>query len=101
MKIFALLPLLLLALTTLAQRSSPTLADTTGFAQKLETLRQRYQVPSLSVGIVHGKQLVWYLGLGYADRENKIPPTEHTVYHLASVTQNFCVGYSDAAGGGG
>jgi CubicO group peptidase (beta-lactamase class C family) len=81
--------LLFLSLPCLAQPSSLTLADTTGFAQKLETLRQRYQVPSLSVGIVHGKQLVWYRGLGYADLENKVVPTEHTIYHLASVTKTF------------
>lgn len=90
MKIFLLL-LLLSPLWGHAQANEATslAADTIGFAAKLETLRQRYQVPSLSVGIVQGKKLSWYRGLGYADREQKLVPTEHTVYHLASVTKTF------------
>ena len=65
------------------------IADTSGFAARLEALRQYYHIPSLSVGIVQGKRLVWYRGLGYADIEQKIAPTEHTIYHLASVTKTF------------
>lgn len=74
-----------------AQIADPSivLADTSSFASELETLRQRYHIPSLSVGIVHGKKLVWYKGLGYADIENKIVPNKNTVYHLASVTKTF------------
>ncbi|MBD2705048.1 beta-lactamase family protein [Spirosoma sp. BT702] len=64
-------------------------ADTSGFAARLEALRQHYQIPSLSIGIVQGKKLIWYRGLGYADIEQKIVPTEHTIYHLASVTKTF------------
>ncbi len=65
------------------------LADTAAFGQELETLRQRYHIPSLSVGIVHGKKLVWHKGLGYADVAAQTLPTEQTVYHLASVTKTF------------
>ena len=68
---------------------SINLLDTVSFVKELETLRQRYHIPSLSVGIVHEKKLVWHKGLGYADIENKIVPGEHTVYHLASVTKTF------------
>lgn len=64
-------------------------ADTSGFAARLEALRQRYQIPSLSIGIVQGKKLVWYRGLGYADMEQKVVPTQNTVYHLASITKTF------------
>jgi CubicO group peptidase (beta-lactamase class C family) len=90
MKILFLL-LLLLSLWGHAQSNKVTsiATDTIGFATKLETLRQRYQIPSLSVGIVQGKKLIWYRGLGYADIEQKIVPKEHTVYHLASVTKTF------------
>jgi hypothetical protein len=56
MKILFLL-LLLLSLWGHAQSNKVTsiATDTIGFATKLETLRQRYQIPSLSVGIVQGK----------------------------------------------
>lgn len=72
-----------------AQRNSIHLSDTVSFETKLEELRQRYHIPSLSVGIVHKKKLVWHKGFGYADMANKVIPTENTVYHLASVTKTF------------
>ncbi|WP_461084835.1 serine hydrolase domain-containing protein [Spirosoma flavus] len=72
-----------------SNKATAIAADTSGFAAKLETLRQRYQIPSLSVGIVQGKKLIWYRGLGYADIDQKIVPTAHTVYYLASVTKTF------------
>ncbi len=79
------------ALWGYAQPTHATLepVDTTGFAVRLEALRQHYQIPSLSVGIVQGKKLVWYRGLGYADIEQKMAPTQHTIYHLAPITKTF------------
>ena len=59
------------------------------FETMLETLRTRYHIPSLSVGIVNERKLVWKKGFGFADIENKIAPDEHTVYHLASITKTF------------
>lgn len=72
-----------------AQPSAASLADTTVFAQEVEALRQRYHIPSLSVGLVQQGKLVWYKGLGYADVEHQLRPTPHTVYHLASLTKTF------------
>jgi CubicO group peptidase (beta-lactamase class C family) len=63
--------------------------DLKNFEVKIEGLRTRYHIPSLSVGIVSGKQIKWYKGFGYADIENKVVPTRHTIYHLASVTKTF------------
>ncbi|RYF74499.1 MAG: class A beta-lactamase-related serine hydrolase [Cytophagaceae bacterium] len=84
---------LMLAITLMAtaQVANKTLdlSDTTAFAAKLDLLRQQYHIPSLSVGVVHGRKLVWHKGLGYADVANKTVPDEHTVYHLASVTKTF------------
>lgn len=59
------------------------------FEKKLESLRKRRHLPSFSTGIVNEKKLVWHEGFGYADVENKITPTENTVYHLASITKTF------------
>lgn len=63
--------------------------DTAGFAQKMESLRQRYHIPGLSIGVVHRQKLIWKAGLGYANVEQKIPPDENTVYQVASVTKTF------------
>ena len=59
------------------------------FEENLETLRQRYHIPSLSVGIVNEKKLAWKKGFGYSDVENKKVPDQHTVYQIASITKTF------------
>ena len=59
------------------------------FEKKLESLRKRRHLPSFSAGIVNEKKLVWKESFGYADVENKIKPTENTVYQLASITKTF------------
>jgi len=64
-------------------------ANEISFEDKIEVLRNKYHIPSLSVGIVTQKQLAWYKGYGFADIQKQIVPTENTVYHLASVTKTF------------
>lgn len=59
------------------------------FEKRIEALRLKHHIPSLSVGIVHNKQLVYYGGFGFADVENKVVPDRHTIYHLASVSKTF------------
>ena len=59
------------------------------FEKKLELLRKRRHLPSFSAGIVNEKKLAWKESFGYADVENKVKPTENTVYHLASITNTF------------
>lgn len=55
----------------------------------LETLRQELKIPAYSAAIVKDQKVLWAHGFGYADVENKIPATEHTPYHLASLTKTF------------
>jgi len=55
----------------------------------LEGLRQELKIPALSAAIVKDQKVLWARGFGYADIENKIPATEHTPYHLASLTKTF------------
>jgi CubicO group peptidase (beta-lactamase class C family) len=64
-------------------------SNTDAFEKKLESLRKRRHLPSFSAGIVNEKKLVWKESVGYADVENKIKPTENTVYQLASITKTF------------
>jgi CubicO group peptidase (beta-lactamase class C family) len=59
------------------------------FEAELETLRQELKIPAYSAAIVKNQRVIWAKGFGYADVENKIPATEHTAYHLASLTKTF------------
>ena len=55
----------------------------------LESLRQELKIPAYSAAIVKNQKVIWARGFGYADVENKILATEHTPYHLASLTKTF------------
>lgn len=57
--------------------------------RQLESLRQELKIPALSAAIVKDQKVLWAKGFGFADVENKVPATEHTPYHLASLTKTF------------
>ena len=59
------------------------------FETQLETLRQELKIPAYSAAIVKDQKVIWAKGFGFADLENKVPATEHTAYHLASLTKTF------------
>ncbi len=66
--------------------------DAAGLARlesQLESLRQELKMPALSAAIVKDQKVLWAKGFGFADVENKVPATEHTPYHLASLTKTF------------
>ena len=44
-------------------------------------------VPSVAVALSHRGRIVWEEGFGWADRENRVPATEHTMYSLASISK--------------
>jgi CubicO group peptidase (beta-lactamase class C family) len=46
-------------------------------------------VPSLAVAVAQDGKILWEEGFGWADRENRTPSTEHTVYSLASISKPF------------
>ena len=55
----------------------------------LSSLREELKIPAYSAAVVKNQKVIWAKGFGYADVENKIPATEHTAYHLASLTKTF------------
>jgi CubicO group peptidase (beta-lactamase class C family) len=70
--------------------SEPLDPDTiTRFEKTLDGIRERLKIPAMSCAIVKDQKVVWAKGFGYADIENKVPATEHTSYHLASLTKTF------------
>jgi len=44
-------------------------------------------VPSLSIALAEQGRIVWEEGFGWADRERRMPATEHTLYSLASISK--------------
>ena len=71
------------------QNGSSESARIASFETQLESLRQELKIPAYSAAIVKNQKVIWAKGFGYADVENKIPATEHTAYHLASLTKTF------------
>ncbi|HJQ70334.1 MAG TPA: serine hydrolase domain-containing protein [Blastocatellia bacterium] len=55
----------------------------------LDRIRQELKIPAMSAAIVKDQRVVWAKGFGFADPEKKVPATEHTSYHLASLTKTF------------
>lgn len=47
------------------------------------------ELPGLSIGVVHGDELVWARGYGLADLESATPATPQTLYRIGSVTKLF------------
>lgn len=44
-------------------------------------------VPSLAIAVAKDGEVIWEEGFGWADRENRLPATEHTLYSLASISK--------------
>lgn len=71
---------------------SGTAAATDGFDDIRANIRHQLteqSVPSLAVAVAKDGKIVWEEGFGWADRERRIPATQHTVYSLASVSKPF------------
>ncbi|MDP6359697.1 MAG: serine hydrolase [Planctomycetota bacterium] len=46
-------------------------------------------LPGLSIGVVHGQELIWAKGFGLQDIEKQVRATPQTVYRIASITKLF------------
>jgi len=44
-------------------------------------------VPSIAVAVAKDGVILWEEGFGWADRENRVPANEHTMYSLASISK--------------
>ncbi len=50
---------------------------------------QRDQIVGASIGVMYKGELLVAKGYGYADLENEVKATEHTVYRIGSMTKQF------------
>ena len=46
-----------------------------------------WRIPSVAVAVAQDGRIVWEEGFGWADRENRVPATAHTMYSLASISK--------------
>ena len=51
------------------------------------TFMSSTHVPGVSVAVVENGQYEWASGFGFADLENNVPASEHTLYRLASISK--------------
>ncbi|KAH9215717.1 beta-lactamase/transpeptidase-like protein [Leptodontidium sp. 2 PMI_412] len=45
--------------------------------------------PGVSIGVLHQGEIFYTAGYGYRDLEAKLPPDEHTIYHVASISKGI------------
>jgi CubicO group peptidase (beta-lactamase class C family) len=72
-----------------AQFYSPEEKDQNKLDAFIEQTMKRDSIPGLAAVILINKKPVWMKGYGYADKENKIPFTLHTVMPIASISKTF------------
>jgi len=62
-------------------------AEAEAFAAELDSLRRAHRIPGLAVAVVRDGRVVLARGYGFADLETRRPVTEHTPFHIASVSK--------------
>lgn len=68
-------------------RAGATALPMESLALQVDRIRVDNNAPSLAVAVARRGKIVWERGFGWADRENRVPATEHTMYSLASVSK--------------
>ena len=61
--------------------------DFAGVRSEIERGLVAWDQPSMAVAVAVGGEVVWEEGFGWADRERRMPATEHTMYSLASISK--------------
>jgi CubicO group peptidase (beta-lactamase class C family) len=59
------------------------------FEERLEKLRAQLHIPGMSTAVSREGTICWSSSFGYADVQKRIPATDSTIYHLASLTKPF------------
>jgi CubicO group peptidase (beta-lactamase class C family) len=71
----------------IALLASPAAAQFEEVRAEIERKLVEQDVPSLAVAVARDGKIIWEEGFGWADREKRIPATEHTMYSLASISK--------------
>src|SRR5208282_3783077 len=87
----ALTLLIAVLITTTAQAQDHQLSPET--RTQIEAAVSKFmsssRVPGVSVAVVENGQYEWASGFGFADLENNVPASEHTLFRLASISKSL------------
>src|SRR5215204_2364289 len=86
---FILLGSLTTPLFAQSQSKPPEKPDFSKVRKLIQKQLATTSIPSISVAVVRRGEIIWEEGFGFADRENHIPATAHTMYYLASVSKTI------------
>lgn len=64
-----------------------TVPDFSPVRNEIQGALVAWDQPSMAVAVALDGKVVWEEGFGWADRERRIPATEHTMYSLASISK--------------
>ncbi|MCY3700951.1 MAG: serine hydrolase [Gemmatimonadetes bacterium] len=70
-----------------AEVRGQTAPDFSSVRDEIRRALVAWDQPSMAVAVARGGEVVWEEGFGWADRERRIPATEHTMYSLASISK--------------
>lgn len=56
---------------------------------EIESILKKNDIASISIAVVDSESTVWEDGFGFADQENGIPATAHTVYRVGAISKLF------------
>lgn len=57
------------------------------FDKKIYYLMKKYDVPGTSIAIIQNGKIVFKKGYGYANKEQRIPATEKTIFRIGSISK--------------
>jgi CubicO group peptidase (beta-lactamase class C family) len=86
------LPFLFLSSALLGQTMATTQEHKPDFGKVGAYIQEQMatqSVPSVTVAVARGKEILWEEGFGWADRQNDIKASANTPYSLASVTKSL------------
>ena len=68
---------------------SPAGNLTERFEQTVAAFAKEHRLPGVAAGVVHGDELAWSGGYGFADVAARREPDARTLYRIASITKTF------------
>jgi CubicO group peptidase (beta-lactamase class C family) len=68
---------------------SPAAALAEKYQARTAAFVKENRLPGAAVGVVHGGELAWAGGAGFADRASRRPSDPKTLYRIASITKTF------------
>jgi CubicO group peptidase (beta-lactamase class C family) len=69
------------------QKNSPAAGSFDSVREFIKQQLTERRLPSIAVAVARDGQIIWEEAFGWADRENRVPATPHTIYSLASISK--------------